>query len=86
MIKSLDNLEYFFLLIDNIHNLQLLLTRIKALKGIKQSIDMFYKALIKLSTKNFVPKIIETFGKVFTLPNLKQWLILNIKVLLRNLK
>ena len=52
----------------------------------EQSIDMFYQALIKLSTEVFMPKTIKTFGKVFTLPNLKQWLILNIKVLFRILK
>lgn len=55
-------------------------------KASEQSIDMFYKALIKLSTKNFVPEKIDTLGKVYTLPNLKQWLILNIKVLWRRLK
>jgi folate-dependent phosphoribosylglycinamide formyltransferase PurN len=52
----------------------------------EQSIDMFYKALKKLSNRDFVPEKIETFGKVYTLPNLKQWIILNIKVLWRRLK
>ena len=52
----------------------------------EQSIEMLYKALKKLSNKDFVPEKIETFGKVYTLPNLKQWLMLNIKILWRRLK
>jgi len=52
----------------------------------EQSVDMFYKALKKLSNSSFVPEKIDAFGKVYTLPNLKQWLILNIKILWRRLK
>ena len=52
----------------------------------EQSIDMLYKALKKLSDKDFVPEKIETFGEVYTLPNLKQWIILNVRILLRRLK
>jgi len=52
----------------------------------EQSIDMLYKALKKLSDKEFVPEKIETFGEVYTLPNLKQWIILNVRILLKRLK
>jgi folate-dependent phosphoribosylglycinamide formyltransferase PurN len=55
-------------------------------RATEQSIDMLYKALKKLSDKDFVPEKIETFGKVYTLPNLKQWIILHIRLFLRILK
>jgi len=52
----------------------------------KESEDMMYSALKKLSTNDFVPTIINSFGKVYTLPNLRQWIMLNIKVLWRRIK
>lgn len=52
----------------------------------EQSIDMFYKALKKLSNRDFVPEKIDTFGKVYTLPNFRQWIILYFKILWRWLK
>jgi len=52
----------------------------------KESVDMIYEALKKLSNRDFVPTKIETFGKVYTLPNLRQWINLNIKIFLRRLK
>ncbi len=52
----------------------------------EQSIDMLYKALLKVSDKNFTPVKIDTFGKVYTLPNLRQWMMLNIKLLWGRLK
>ena len=51
----------------------------------KGSIDMMHKALIKLSDPEFKPCKIESFGKVYTLPNLRQWLFLQIKILFRML-
>jgi folate-dependent phosphoribosylglycinamide formyltransferase PurN len=45
-----------------------------------ESIDMMYRALLKLLDKTFVPETIETFGKIYTLPNLKQWLRLQIRI------
>ena len=51
-----------------------------------ESIDMMYKALKKLSIKNFTPIKIQNYGKVYTLPNLKQWVILNMRILWRWLK
>lgn len=48
--------------------------------------DMMHDALIKLSDPEFKPDKIESFGKVYTLPDLRQWLILQIKILFRLLK
>lgn len=48
-----------------------------------ESIDMMYSALIKLSDTEFVPEKITTFGKVYTLPNFRQWFTLQVKVFFR---
>jgi len=50
------------------------------------SIDMMYKALIKLLDPEFKPAKIESFGKVYTLPNLRQWFILNSKLIIRRIR
>ncbi len=55
-------------------------------RAYEQSVDMLYKALKKISNRDFVPEKIETFGKVYTLPNLKQWIMLNIKIFWRRLR
>ena len=55
-------------------------------KASKISIDMFYNSLKKLSDNNFIPKKINKFGKVYTLPNMRQWIRLNIKILINFLK
>lgn len=52
----------------------------------EQSVNMLYRALKKMSNKDFTPQRIDNFGKVYTLPNLRQWLILNIKLTWRRLK
>lgn len=54
-------------------------------KALKASEDMMYNALKKLCDPAFLPVEIEHFGKVYTLPNLREWVILNIKVLIRKL-
>lgn len=51
-----------------------------------ESGDMMYKALKEISAPNYKPNEINEFGKVYTLPNLKQWSILNLKVLWRMAK
>ena len=51
-----------------------------------ESVDMLYKALVKLSKKDYEPEKIDKFGKVYTLPNLRQWVVLNIRLLWRRLK
>ncbi|MCT4639879.1 MAG: formyltransferase family protein [Bacteroidales bacterium] len=55
-------------------------------KDLKEiSVDMMYTSLKKLLDSNFVPEKITTFGKVYTLPNLRQWLIFNIKLFFRRI-
>jgi len=48
--------------------------------------DMMYHALKKVSNPEFIPTTINEFGEVFTLPNFRQWLMLNIKILFRRFK
>lgn len=48
-----------------------------------ESERMLYNALKKLSNNDFVPKKIERFGKLYTLPNLYQWIYLNLKIYYR---
>jgi folate-dependent phosphoribosylglycinamide formyltransferase PurN len=50
-----------------------------------ESVDMLYRALLKLSKKNYEPEKINKFGKVYTLPNLRQWIVLNIRVFWRRI-
>ena len=54
-------------------------------RAYEQSVPMLHRALVKLADPEFVPEKITTFGKVYTLPNLKQWAALNMKVLRRKL-
>jgi methionyl-tRNA formyltransferase len=56
------------------------------IRAFKESESMMYDALRKLSNPDFKPNRIEKFGKVYTLPNLRQWLILNTKVLWRKMR
>lgn len=46
---------------------------------------MMHQALKNISRKNFKPESIKYFGKVYTLPNLKQWLILNYRITKRKI-
>jgi folate-dependent phosphoribosylglycinamide formyltransferase PurN len=48
-----------------------------------EGVDMMHSALIKLMDPDFRPEKIKKFGKVYTLPNLRQWLFFQIKILLR---
>jgi folate-dependent phosphoribosylglycinamide formyltransferase PurN len=52
-------------------------------KASKESHDMLYIALLKLSEKDFEFTTIEKFGKIYTLPNLNQWLELRMKIIWR---
>ncbi len=54
-------------------------------RAYNQSIDMLHKALKQLSNKGFTPVVIEKYGNVYTLPNFRQWIILNIKLLWRKI-
>lgn len=45
-----------------------------------ESAPMMYEAVNLLEKEDFVPEKIESFGKVYTIPNLRQWLMLNLKI------
>lgn len=51
-----------------------------------ESEDMMYAALKKLCNPEFRPATIETFGQVYTLPNFREWMVLNAKILRRGIK
>jgi methionyl-tRNA formyltransferase len=51
-----------------------------------ESVNMMYEALKKLNSPGFIPLQIESFGRVYTIPNLRQFIILNLKILWRRLK
>lgn len=48
-----------------------------------EGVDMMHSALLKMLNHDFSPVKIESYGKVYTLPNLRQWLLLQIKILFR---
>lgn len=48
-----------------------------------QSIEMMRHALDLLEKDDFVPEKIESLGKLYTIPNLRQWLILNFRIAYR---
>lgn len=51
----------------------------------EESVDMMYQALLKLYGQDYVPVKIDIYGKVYTLPNFKQWICLYIKRISRKL-
>jgi folate-dependent phosphoribosylglycinamide formyltransferase PurN len=52
----------------------------------KESENMMYEALKKLADPGFVPSKIEIYGKIYTIPDLKQWIVLKMKILWRRIK
>ena len=46
---------------------------------------MLYAALKKMADPDFTPVPLQEFGKVYTLPNLRQWIILNARITCRRL-
>jgi len=54
-------------------------------RSLQESVYMMYEALKKLTDKDFVPAKIENYGKVYTIPNLRQWIILKMKIFWRRL-
>ncbi|PIQ47515.1 MAG: hypothetical protein COW03_14815 [Cytophagales bacterium CG12_big_fil_rev_8_21_14_0_65_40_12] len=54
-------------------------------KVAKVSESMLYEALKRLSSPDFEPELINSFGKIYTLPNLRQWIMLNLKIFTRRL-
>ena len=54
-------------------------------RSMSESLNMMYEALKKLNDPGFVPSKIDSFGKVYTIPNLRQWILLNLKALWRRI-
>ena len=52
-------------------------------RAINESTPMMHEALQKIQNPGFSPTIIEKYGPIYTLPNLRQYLLLQIKILLR---
>ncbi len=50
------------------------------------SIDMMYEALDKIYTKTAPTKALTKLGKVYTLPNLREWLLFHMKLFFRRKK
>ena len=47
--------------------------------------DLMYLAAKKVRSNNYSKKFIEQYGKVYTLPNLRQWMYFNLKQFVRNI-
>ncbi|MGV3639988.1 MAG: formyltransferase family protein [Adhaeribacter sp.] len=58
------------------------LARLRA-RALQESTIMMHQALQKVADPNFVPGLIAEYGKVYTLPDLKQWLVLQARILRR---
>lgn len=54
-------------------------------KAMLQSVGMMYKALLKIDAADYIPQTIDSYGKNYTIPNLRQYIHLKIKLLFRNL-
>lgn len=53
------------------------------LRAMTQSTGMMYEALNLIQQIDFSPTSIESFGKIYTLPNLRQYVMLRLKLLFR---
>ena len=54
-------------------------------KAYKAGDGMTYDALKRISDPNYIPDIIDNFGNVYTLPNFRQYLLFNCKMLRREI-
>lgn len=52
-------------------------------KAYNESSDMMYNAICLLENNNFIPNKITKYGKKYTIPNLSQWLLFNLKIAYR---
>jgi len=52
-------------------------------RAFKESEDMMYTALIILDGEKVKSKPLDEVGKLYTFPNLRQWMILTLKVISR---
>lgn len=55
-------------------------------RAMQQSEIMLYKALQKIESGRYISEEINEFGKVYTLPNLRQWMLFQLKQYIRFLK
>jgi len=55
------------------------------IRAYKESEDMMYKALITLNEGKVKPKPLSNIGKIYTLPNFRQWILLNSKIACRKI-
>jgi methionyl-tRNA formyltransferase len=55
-------------------------------RAMSESVNMMYEALKKLNTPGFIPSEIDSYGKVYTIPNLRQWIWFNLKTFWRRIK
>ena len=52
-------------------------------RALHESTPMMHEALQKIQNPNFFPTIIEEYGPIYTIPNLRQYLLLKLKCLFR---
>jgi methionyl-tRNA formyltransferase len=55
-------------------------------RAFKESEDLMYKALKKIANTRYELVNINEYGQIYTLPNFRQWITLNMKISLRRLK
>lgn len=55
-------------------------------RAFSQSVDMMYNALCKMADDKYEPPKINDFGKNYTIPNLRQYVLLKMKLVSRRLK
>jgi methionyl-tRNA formyltransferase len=54
-------------------------------RSMHESENMLYRALKKLQDPGFIPATIASYGKVYTIPDLRQWIVLKLKMLWRKI-
>lgn len=52
-------------------------------RAIRDSIPMMHEALLKIQSPDFSPAVIHEYGRIYTLPNLRQYLLLQLKLMFR---
>ena len=52
-------------------------------RALSTSIDMMHNALLTIQQSNFHPEAIESYGQIYTIPNLRQYIHLQIKLFFR---
>ena len=54
-------------------------------RAILSSIDMMHEALTQIQRSDFRPATIDHFGPIYTIPNLRQYILLQLKLIFRKL-